>query len=91
MRPLSTKLFCMLPYLLLSLPFPPAVSWGRREVSDSEDGRRDVVGRQEAQHVGAGKGHVAPGPVSQVLMKSQLSSHSYIHDWGVPQFPYSAL
>lgn len=42
--------------------------------------------------MGAGSGYVALGPRSQVLVNSQLSSHTgYIHDWGVPQFPHSAL
>ena len=47
---------------------------------------------REAQPVGAGGDQVAPGPVTQVLMNSQLSSHSGdIHDQGVPWFPQSAL
>lgn len=35
-----------------------------------------LSGVMEAQHVGAGRGHAAPSPTSQVLMRSQLSSHS---------------
>lgn len=49
-------------------------------------------GVREAQHLGAGSSQVAPGPVSQELLNSQLSSHrGDIHDQGVPWFPYSAL
>lgn len=42
--------------------------------------------------VGAGSGHDALGLRSQVLVNSQLSFHSgSVHDWGMPQFPQSAL